>query len=149
MRIGELLAIISTNYHKSFVRVMSQLTEDGTYRKPKNRKERNAAIIPEGRVWVEKWCAVPRSEKEKLLHWDHRRPLKRACIKVFPGQDHKHCTIHNLRHSYAIYWRNKGASFSQIAGLLGNTESVCRDHYTGHGLTDEGVESVLRLVSKG
>ncbi len=45
-----------------------------------------------------------------------------------------------LRHSYGTYYRAKTGSLAQTAEQMGNTESVCRQHYSSPVAQKEGAE---------
>ncbi len=76
-----------------------------------------------------------------------RELMKKYCMIAFPKDSSKHLTFHALRHCYAINLLTKGVSMSLVAQSLGNTLSVCQQHYLGFELTNDSIAAIKSIIS--
>jgi integrase len=142
MRIGEAFAV--TKLENDILYVESQIDRNGLERDTKNRKIRKAYIAENGLHFVKEWL-----KKRHDYSKDRTQISKitdKACRLAFPDNEEKHCTFHDLRHSYAIMLLGKGVPISFIAQSIGNSVSVCEKHYTGFKLSDESIDLIRKLM---
>ncbi len=136
MRIGEIFAIRKENYHKNIINILGQIDRKQNQRETKNRRNRKAYILKEGRKWTKYWCELPEKDKLELRN----RKISDITNFIFGVK------FHDLRHSYAIKLISKGVSLSLVAQSLGNNITVCQEYYAGFTLSDEGIETVAKIV---
>lgn len=144
-RTGEIFAITSTSLKSSCLQVINQIDRVQNRREIKNRINRLAYLLTQGRVDVANWIKL--KEKSKLRNLKFADIVKNACKKAFPDNPDKWVTFHDLRHSYAINLLSKGVSLGLVAQSLGNSVVVCQKHYTGFVMTDDSIsriDSILR-----
>lgn len=146
-RAGELFSLSLYNESSRQVTVYSQLDRKCQERVPKTG-QRAAVIVRELESYVQEWLGTPLEERLTLRNVRLADYLRRACQETFPNQPDKHCHFYDLRHSYAIHFLSLGASLALVAQALGNTEEVCREHYTGYIISDEGAALMNRLQEK-
>lgn len=140
LREGELMALTPKSRRGQVIDVIHQIDRDGGRRDTKSRRARKAYLLPEGVEAFSVWVRVEDKEQYRGSH-----SLKAACQRLFKDPL-KHCTIHSLRHSYAIYLLSRGASMSHIAQSLGNSVVVCQQHYAGFTLTEDNIETLSRII---
>lgn len=142
MRIGEAFAASKLTGDVMFVE--SQIDRQGLERETKNRKVRRVYIADQGIPFVKEWL------KRRHGYVNDRTQISKvtakACRLAFPDNEDKHCTFHDLRHSYAIMLLGKGIPISFIAQSLGNSVTVCERHYSGHKLTEESIDLIRKLM---
>lgn len=143
-RFGELFAIDFMN--KGLVTIAVQRTAEWKEVETKNRKSRTCPIIPDALSWLPKWFDVPLETKMKMRReYKGAEVVRNACNAAGVTS----CTFHELRHSYAIFWRKSGESVANIAQFIGDTEDVCRKHYLRFGADDAVAEAAIaRLAQK-
>jgi integrase len=147
-RIGEAEFLKPEHFRGIYIDVLFQVTEEREVRPPKGNKQRRALIPPQGREIVKAWCEVDPERKRKLRQLRHNSVIRYACEKTFPNQVEKHCTPHDLRHSYAIQLLNDGQSLDAVSKSMGNTNKVCEMHYAGYVLTDSGLEAMEAVYGR-
>lgn len=123
---------------KKSVFIEEQLCDDGTVGITKNKKQRVSPILPPLLDYVVRYNKFSQ-EKKNELRLNHYYKCYALCKKVLGIR------IHDLRHSYAIAWRKAGATTSQIADYIGDTEEACKKHYLKHGLTVDEIEQAWKL----
>lgn len=148
LRIGECFAITETSLKGSYLQVQEQLDRNLEQRDTKTKQNRRAYIIPEGREAVAKWAALDIKTKKQLRNYKYSIIIKSICKELFPEDKHKHCTFHDLRHSYAVHLLSKGVSLSLVAQSLGNSVSVAEEYYAGYTLSDDAIDSIDRVIKK-
>jgi integrase len=145
-RVGELFAITQYNAVTRQVTIYTQIDRKLEERMPKTlQSQRTAVVVKELEQHVKDWIATPMEERMTIRNVRLADYVLRACKEVFPNSPDKHCHIKDMRHGYAIHFLSKGASVSLMAQQLGNSEEVCREHYTGFIVSDEGAALLNRL----
>lgn len=129
------------------IRVTGQLDRNGVRRQTKTKRPRLAFIFPQGIDAFKYWTQASEEEKATIDRLEASRELmKKYCGVAFPKDPSKHLTFHSLRHCYAINLLNKGVSMSLVAQSLGNTLSVCQQHYVGFELTNDSIQAIKSIV---
>lgn len=146
LRTGEIFYLNYDNYRENFILVDGQMDRQGLERETKTRRQRRAFIIPEGRDLVMEWCKF--SQKGTLRGTRISQEFKTICLSVFPSEKQKWCSIHDLRHSYAIHLVGKGVPISLVSQSLGNSVLVCQEYYSGYSITDEGILTIEQTLSR-
>lgn len=131
------------------VYIDTQYTRKGDYKETKTRNPRHAYILPGFGSLVAKWSALPMEKKKGFQeeHATHHRRFKRLTLERFDDPI-KQCTLHDLRHSYAIHLIQRGVSLTLVAQALGNSVTVCERYYSGFILRPEGVEMIDKTLRK-
>lgn len=122
-----------------FVDVSRQLTQGMEERGPKRDKIRKAAVLPEFREHVVTWIKMPGDVKQAMRLRFKGKHLSTWTKLVW------NIRAHDLRHSYAVRLAECGASITQIARNLGNSEAVVREYYLPFIQTDTEMEAMERL----
>lgn len=146
-RVGELFALSHYSEITRQVTIFSQIDRKSAERRPKTG-QRTAVIVKELEKELKAWLAMPMEDRLALRNVRLADYLQRACKEVFPSRPDKHCHFYDLRHSYAIHFLSLGASVSLVAQALGNSEDVCRRHYTGFIMSDEGAALLNSLQDR-
>lgn len=129
------------------IRVTAQIDRHGVKRPTKTKRPRLAYIFPEGLQAFHAWVNASDIEKRTIDRAEASRELmKKYCKIAFPDDRCKHLTFHALRHCYAINLLSKGVSMSLVAQSLGNTLSVCQQHYVGFELTNDSIEAINSII---
>lgn len=151
LRIGEAYAITPDSLlPNNTIRVSGQIDREGRLRQTKTKRPRLAYLFPQGIDAFQKWTSATPEERAIINRDEASRDLmKRYCKKAFPNDSSKHLTFHALRHCYAINLLSKGVSMSLVAQSLGNTLSVCQEHYAGFELSSESIDAINAIVKKG
>lgn len=144
LRIGEIFGIEEHHLKSNYVLVEQQMDRNSSIRQTKNRIERKAFLIKEGISAIKEWINI--EDKEAIRNIRASEVLSKACKQVFPKNKSKHCTIHDLRHSYAVNLVSKGVSLSLVAQSLGDSVTVAQEYYAGFVLSDEGIETIAKLL---
>ena len=147
LRLGEIFAVTKSTVRNSkkglIILVNRQMRRDFSFSLPKRRKSRQAygflKVKDELAEWIEKDLTFKKSMRNK--RWS--KIVADACQKA--DLSAKLC-FHDLRHSYAVSLLNMGVSMSKVAMSLGNDEGVCKRHYVGYSLNDEGIMSIGDVV---
>lgn len=130
------------------IRVTCQLDRCGIKRQTKTKRPRLAFLFPQGVEAFKYWTHASEMEKGVIDRLEASRELmKKYCKIAFPNDPSKHLTFHALRHCYAINLLTKGVSMSLVAQSLGNTLSVCQQHYVGFELTNDSIQAIKSIVS--
>lgn len=150
LRIGEAYGLTPASLlPNGTLRVSGQLDRDGVFRATKTKKPRIAYLFPQGLPAFEKWVTASKEERALFDRNDASRDhMKKYCRLAFPDDSTKHLTFHALRHCYAINLLSKGVSMSLVAQSLGNTLSVCEQHYVGFELTTDSVQAIKSIVGR-
>lgn len=150
LRIGEAYALEpNALLPNNTVRVSGQIDRQGRLRRTKTKRPRLAYIYPEGIDAFRAWTIASPAEKATINRDEASRDLmKRYCKKAFPDDPSMHLTFHALRHCYAINLLSKGVSMSLVAQSLGNTLSVCQEHYAGFELSSESIEAINAMINR-
>lgn len=133
-RYGELPCI---HLLETGVVVQYQITRKGEWSVTKNGKQREAPVIPELLPDVKKWLEIEEERRIKI-RLERESKMRKACQKEIG------LTLHDLRHCYAIRWRQHGFTPGQIAEFIGDTEEVCREHYLRFGGDSDAVKLAVR-----
>lgn len=141
-RVGELFAIHRYNELKRVLTIDSQIDRLKQERQTKTYQQRTTVVVKELEAPVKNWLMTPIHERLTIRGFHLGRYVQQACIKA---KVDKECHFYDLRHSYAIHLLSMGVSLSLVAQALGNTEEVCRRHYTGHVLSDDGTDLINRI----
>ena len=143
-RVGEIFAADINRYVKkhNFVDVASQVRPGGEVKEPKHGSVRKAYCLPGYDVWLEIWLSQDRSQVSPvgLSH-----AITRRCQALWPSDKKKHCSVHDLRHNYAIKLVPI-IGVEKVALSLGNSIAVCQEYYSGYSFTDEGIDAVHSKV---
>lgn len=143
-RTGEVFAL--REFENDVVFIETQLDRDEVERDTKNRRERSAVVYSKFLSYVKDWVALDSDKKNEIRNEKHSNILKAACIKAFPDEPKKICTVKDLRHSYAIWLLSKGVSLSLVAQSLGNSINVCQENYAGFVLAPESIQSIKNIL---
>ncbi len=147
LRIGEIFALKRKNltFMKDGIslNIASQMYRDGSYGLPKRRKVRRTFGFIECKKDLLMWVTIDEQERLKLRQRKFWREVKLGCKAADVSQE---ISFKDWRHCYAINLLNNGATLSQVAQNLGNSEQVCRKHYTGFVMTHDGIERMADLV---
>lgn len=148
-RVGEVFSISEGDVlSDGTVHIRRQLDREGVIRRTKNRKERPTLVLPFALEATRRWAAVPLETKRELRNKDFAGIIGDACRKAFPGNERKHCTIHDMRHSFAKWMLSRGVSLSLVAQALGNSVTVCQEYYGGWELTPESIVAIRAIISR-
>jgi integrase len=123
-RLGECFAMDPEHIKGKSVFIAYQIDDSLKRRATKNRKRRNAFILPAGRAVTKEWASVPRKLRLEIRHKRVAEIVARAT------QDEDMC-FHALRHSYAYALAMRGSTNDDIARYLGNSAAVCERYYIG------------------
>lgn len=150
LRLGEIYAleIIKIKGRDRLV-VDGQLIRDGSRRKPKRDKIRDAYVIGDAMKYVREWCRLPIAEKTAYRRGQRRIPdaVTKACRALWPDEPRKHLNFHDTRHCYGVYLVSKGISTDLVAKSLGNSPEVCRKYYQGFILSDTAMATIRAILS--
>lgn len=135
MRLGEALALEPQSVRQGFVRVDRQLTAKGVLKLPKREKVGDSVILDFAVQAVNRWAQV----KDKFQY----RTIAQTTIKKTAG---KPLSVHDLRHSHAIYLLSQGASLTLVALNLRNRIEVCQRYYTGFSHVSETLDNLIQLL---
>jgi integrase len=131
------------------IRVTGQLDRNGVRRQTKTKRPRLAFLFPQGIDAFKYWTQASEAEKATIDRLESSRELmKKYCKIAFPKDSSKYLTFHALRHCYAINLLSKGVSMSLVAQSLGNTLSVCQQHYVGFELTNDSIAAIKSIISR-
>lgn len=149
LRIGEAYGLESRHLlPDGTIRVAGQLDRNGVRRQTKTKRPRLAFLFPDGTEAFKYWTQASEEEKATIDRLEASRELmKKYCMIAFPKDSSKHLTFHALRHCYAINLLTKGVSMSLVAQSLGNTLSVCQQHYVGFELTNDSITAIKSIIS--
>lgn len=144
MRIGEVWATGLKHMRTHHVEVEEQETRTGDRKDPKWDSRRKAYALAGLKPWMQAW---EKMDRQALSQSSVSVALRRACMQLWPGNPTKHCSFHDLRHSYAILLLPV-VGMDNVALSLGNSVRVCQEYYAGFSHQDEGIEHMHRLVQK-
>lgn len=119
------------------VTIASQIRKSGIEGPTKNRKVRSAPIIPSLKAYVVRLNALGRARVEELRIYHEARIYKAT-------KKHLGLSAKALRHSYAIYCAKRGEGLPDIARWIGDTEEVCRRHYSSYLPSNPELEAVAK-----
>ncbi len=143
VRIGEAFAISHADVG-GYIKVVSQIDKNDIERDTKTRSERRVYVFKNGRKAIKRWLTVKAEIKmSRSAISKHASKLFKRAFRTLPD---KHGKFHDLRHSYAIALLAKGVPINLVANSLGNSVAVCERYYGGFELTDQGMETIKRLV---
>lgn len=141
-RWGECLALeqnrvkISPKSGKAFVYIDRQWHRlEQQYTPPKRGKRRDTLILSNYLKDVQTWASL--TLEARLEIGNPSAALLAACVKLWPSNPTKHCTVHSLRHSYATHLLQKGVSLSLVARFLGNHLKVTELYYAAFTFGDD------------
>jgi integrase len=143
-RMGEAFALLPSDFRRDVVEISKQMDRSSMIRSTKNRRERQAVVNPIHIDLFKAWIQC--QYKEKLRNQRMSDYTKAACEKAFPGDPGKHCSFHDLRHSYAIWLLSKGVSLSLVAKSLGNSVTVAEEYYTGFSLSSDAIDAIKAIL---
>lgn len=155
-RLGEVFGLQRMGRTAS-VQIMRQLYPDGKYGSPKGSRPgkprmRWTPVMEFGRAAVREWIAeleqMDEDKKLALRNLDWAEIVRTACRAAFPKRPAKHLSFRDIRHCYAIYWLDRGATLRHVAQSMGNSEAVVRKHYSGFVQTDDAEIAMLSLEHK-
>lgn len=134
-------------------RQMYDQESEGTLYGPcKWKKKRWTPVMADGqdivRAWIKRLEEMEEKDKLTLRRLPWNEVVKDACKSAFPTKTHKHLNFRDIRHCYAVYWLDKGATQRHVAQSMGNTERVVAKHYSGFIQTDEAESTMLALEKK-
>ncbi len=142
-RLGEAFAITPQSLRPDgSIWIDSQIDKKGIRRATKNRKPRKSYVLPGGDKWVDVWlkdCPEVKRTRTALA-----QSFRRICFKVLK----RDLTLHDLRHSYAIYLIGRGISLSLVSQAIGDSILVCERYYSGFVISDEGIKTIKRILTK-
>lgn len=148
-RPGELFGLSTASYNDASKSVFIADQVDvvtGERRSTKTGERRHAVVIPEARSGLLEWLSLDEQERERIRKLRHSELFRRAARTALPSRK-DNFVFYDLRHSYAICLLNKGISIDFVAQALGNSISVCQEHYLGFVLTSGGIETMSRILN--
>lgn len=134
MRLGELPM---ATYPGNTFYVNQQLHRDGRVGPMKCRTEKQGPMIPHLIPFVMRLNALGRDAVHRI-----RRKYDKMMLNA--SKDILGVTIHDMRHSYAIYMAKQSRPTGKIAEYIGDSEEVCRKHYSRYRPTNEELEDVFK-----
>lgn len=147
MRCGEVFGLKTLDVKsKDVIEVKRQMLTNLEVTPPKRNKTRKAYIIRDFQADVSDFARRSLQFKEKSRAGNFSQKVRRACRKAFPKDQSKWIVFHDLRHSYAIHLLSMGVPLNQVANCLGNSIPVCEKYYAGYRLSDEGLETIRRIM---
>lgn len=144
-RIGEFLAIRPPALKKGSVLIDKQIVikdravEKGSIKAPKRKKKGIVRVIPECWDAVERWASYDKSEEDYQPIYKF---ITDASEKLWPRDEIKQISPHDLRHSHAVHIVEKGVPLGLVAKNLRNNIKVTEDYYTGYANTDVTSEQI-------
>lgn len=146
-RIGEAFSLVEDDLRPdNTVRIHTQMDRKLEKRETKNRTPRIVVPVPFLTKYIEQWVLVKNKKRfRKIKHANH---VKAACKAALPDEPERWCTVHDLRHSFAIYLCSKGLTDKLVAMSIGDTPDVVRKYYSGFLLQKDSIEFIQSLLSK-
>jgi integrase len=142
MRIGEAFAFPPNHLSAQRVLVRRQMLRGGKIAQTKNRKERSTILMGRGVEAAKLWM---KQDMGALRDVVFNRVLKRAARQVFPGDDSKHISVHDLRHSFAVHLVSEcDVTVDWVAKLLGDSVTVAERYYLRFKASDENLDRILK-----
>ncbi len=146
LRIGEIFSLTKKSVRNlpdggCSLLVNSQMLRSGEISLPKRRKIRKVFALKGCQKSLAEWVQIDMNTRKKIRQRKYAKIVQDACIKLETSQV---IAFKDWRHCYAINLLNGGATLSQVASNLGNSEAVCRKHYIGYTLTNDGIDIVAR-----
>lgn len=148
MRKGELFAVRPEDVRGHTVQVRGQIDRNAKERSTKTNEARTAFIIPGGEGILKEWAALSQEDKMAIRFIKHAKKVTNMCQEAWVSDVNKHCSFHDLRHSYAIHLLSKGIPLSHVAKSMGNSEAVCERYYVGYVLTDAAIDLMQMILNK-
>lgn len=145
-RIGEAFALEPDDFYDGVVRITKQMDRKLVIRATKNGRDRDVLINEMELTLFNHWLEF--KDKEEIRKIKFASIVKEACKRAFPSDRNKWCTVHDLRHSYAIWLLSKGVSLSLVAQSLADSIQVCQEYYTGFVLTSESIQAIRAILKK-
>ncbi|SMF34598.1 site-specific integrase [Pseudobacteriovorax antillogorgiicola] len=149
LRLGEIFGLERSNVKKlnfGFAYLVNkQMLRDGSMTLPKRGKARRAFVYEQCGESLNEWLQASNDVRLKLRKRSFSKFIASACESI--GSNHV-LSFKDLRHCYAINLLNDGATLSQVASNLGNSEKVCRKHYVGYVMTNDGIDNLARTISE-
>lgn len=143
VRIGEAFAITQPTVG-GYIRVISQIDRYDIERDTKTLGERRVYVFKNGRNAIERWIKI--KSQVTMSRSALSKYASRLFRRTFSSTPDKHGKFHDLRHSYAIALLAQGVPINLVANSLGNSVAVCERYYSGFQLTDQGMETIKRIV---
>ncbi len=149
LRLGEIFALNSKKVRRTIggyiINVDRQMYRNGEFGLPKRRKVRRSFAFDACKDELSKWLDTSETTRVNVRGRKYWEVVAQACSyakvsNVLSFKDWRHC--------YAISLLNMGATISQVAQNLGNSEQVCRKYYTGYIMTNDGIETMARSIVK-
>ncbi len=145
LRLGEIFSLTSKKIRKvsggyAFL-VDSQMLRSGEITLPKRRKIRRVFALQGCKKSIEQWVDIGMDERRNYRNRKVSQVVQSACIMQDTSQT---ISFKDWRHCYAINLLNGGATISQVASNLGNSEAVCKKHYIGYILTNDGIDIIAK-----
>jgi integrase len=124
------------------ITIMGQIRRKGDWRVTKNgAKTREALLIPSLKPYAVRLNALGR-DAAIGVRLSLYPLIRKQC------REHLNVKIHDLRHSYAVYMAKAGFELPHIARWIGDTEQVCKDHYSSFCPSNQEMEAfAARLTS--
>ena len=147
-RVGEIFALRPEDFNEKLriLVIRRQMDTEGRFRDTKNRKIRRLPVIKDGTAWLARWFDVDVEERKRLrLQYSTKFSLwlKQCCHRAKIG---KEVRFHDLRHSYAKFLIDRGASVDLVADCIGDDVRVAKKHYIGWLLSDSSMERLSLLT---
>lgn len=140
-RIGEAMALEETDLAGLQLRIDKQISTKGrTLKLPKREKTGDIAVLEFGLEHLKNWINVRRK-------WDHRWHINKELASACKKAEVKSISVHDLRHSHAIYLLTLGATLTDVSLNLRNRIEVCQEYYTGYAHSEGTLERLKRLTS--
>jgi integrase len=146
-RLGECFALSLTHIVGRHVKITRQMDKEKTFRPTKTNNIRSAWIHPDAISFVKEWAELPEHTKKQYRSIQFSKRLATLSGKLFESES-KTIVFHDLRHSYAVMLLQKGTPLNLVAQSLGNSSAVCEKYYTGFVISDVGLETIERIMTK-
>lgn len=142
LRIGELRALTPATMlpDGNTLNITTQLDTKERKRGPKHRKKRKAFMHDKAKPAFKVWTTKTTTFTHKQLNTQ----FQKACLKFL---NRNGLSWHDLRHSYAVYLLSSGIPIQLVAQSLGNSVRVCEECYSGHIFSDQGLETIKRMLA--
>lgn len=128
VRAGEAYALRKHHLHGNQLKVATQIYRDGKEEPTKNGKIHDTFLCDKGLTAFHAF--VKATDRGGVHRHSFASCLREACGKAFPNDPSKWITVHDLRHSYAVWCLTVlHLSIEDIAKLLGDTIAVCEEYY--------------------
>lgn len=135
LRIGEAMGLMPSQLNGREIFVDRQMTRQNKIKNPKRNKKGKVVIISGFEKAVAGWASFDKKE------------LYRCSVNRFLASNtNPRISVHDLRHSHAIYLLTHGANLTFVSYNLRNRIEVCQKYYTGFAHSESTTEVLKKLI---